>query len=384
MRLPAEFENDKNEERERRVVKVKKSLYGLKQSPRCWNKKFVGVLLDMKFTQSDADPCLFLREKKDGESTAILVWVDDLIIADKEVEEIKRKLMSKFKMRDFGELSWVLGIKVERSKEKIELSQGTYIKNLLEKFSMQDSKPAPTPLPSKIEELSKSKEARIKYNNIPKFQQIIGALIYLSNTTRPDITFSVNYLARKMSVPSNQDYLFAKRILRYLNGTRDLKLTFADKENIIGYSDASYAEDKFDRKSTGGYIFKMNGGAISWKSTKQKIVTLSSCEAEYVALTEAAKEAMWIKLLDKNVKKSEEKIMTIYEDNQSTIKLSKNPIQSDKSKHIDVRYHFIREKVEEKKIDVKYIPTTDQVADIFTKSLGKILHEKFRKELGVL
>jgi hypothetical protein len=251
---------------------------------------------------------------------------------------------------------------------------------------MSDSKPTPTPLPTKIEELSKSKEANIPYNNIKRYQQIIGALIYLSNTTRPDITFSVNYLARKMSKPSQQDYLFSKKVLRYLNGTRNLKLTFMkERRELIGYSDASYAEDKFDRKSTGGYLFMMNGGAISWKSSKQKIVTLSSCEAEYVALSDAAKEAIWLRSLAKNIKKNlKDQPIIIYEDNQSTMKLAKNLIQSDKSKHIDVRHHFIREKVNEKRIELMYIPTTDQVADIFTKSLGRILHEKFTRALGLM
>jgi hypothetical protein len=338
----------------------------------------------MGFDQSDADPCLFIREEERGERTLIDVFVDDLVIAARDVEDIKKKLMREFQMRDLGKLSWILGMKVERSKEKIELSQEAYINLIVEKFGMKDAKIAPTPLPSKIEQLAESSESRVPFNNIKRYQKINGALIYLSNTTRPDITFSVNFLARKMSAPTQQDYLFSKRILRYLKGTSSLKLTFDKIDKIAGYSDASYAEDKKDRKSTGGYVFKMNGGAISWKSSKQKIVTMSSCEAEYVTLSDAAKEAIWLIKLKRNVEnKKKDEVITIFEDNQSTIKTAKNPIQSDRTKHIDVRHHFIREKVEEKKIEVKYIPTTDQIADIFTKSLGRVLHMKFVKALGL-
>ncbi|MBA3551100.1 Ty1/Copia family ribonuclease HI [Patescibacteria group bacterium] len=176
----------------------------------------------------------------------------------------------------------------------------------------------------------------------------------------------------------------SKRILRYLKGTKKLKLTFEKSAEVAGYSDASYAEDKNDRKSTGGYVFMMNGGAVSWKSSKQKIVTMSSCEAEYVTLSDAAKEAIWLTKLMKNVdKKKILKPIRIYEDNQSTIKTAKNPIQSERTKHIDVRHHFIREKVAEKRIEVEYISTTDQIADIFTKSLGRVLHMKFTGALGL-
>src|SRR3990167_440588 len=191
-------------------------------------------------------------------------------------------LMAEFKMRDLGDPSWILGVRVERSKEKIELSQKAYINNLLEKFGMQDSKPTLTPLPFKWE--NDITDATAPFENIPLFQQIVGSLIYLSNKTRPDIAFSVGLLARNMSRPTKHDYDLSKRVMRYLNGTKNMKLTYDKKERIVGFSDASYAEDKIDRKSTSGYVFMMNGGAISWRSGKQKIVTLSSMESEYVAV----------------------------------------------------------------------------------------------------
>ena len=296
-------------------------------------------------------------------------------------------LMKKFKMRDLGELKWILGMRVERSEEKIDISQEAYLNELLERFDMSESKPAPTPLPQKVEELVvNSEEAKKLYGNKKRYQSIVGALLYLSNTTRPDITYSVNFLARKMSKPSEQDNLFAKRVMRYLNGTRKMKLRYERRgEKLVGYSDASYAEDKEDRKSTGGYTFVANGGAISWKSTKQKDVTLSSCEAEYYALANAAKEAMWLKSLIQEVdKNAKNEPIIIFEDNQSTITFAKNPIQSERTKHIEVRHHYIRQKVAEGKIEVKYMPTEEQIADIFTKSLCRVKHEKFTRALGLV
>jgi len=164
-----------------------------------------------------------------------------------------------------------------------------------------------------------------------------------------------------------------------------MKLRYDRREKLVGYSDASYAEDKKDRKSTSGYTFIANGGAISWKSNKQPTVTLSSCEAEYIALANAAKEAMWLKSLIREVNKNaKDEPIIIYEDNQSTISFAKNPIQSERTKHIEVRHHYIREKVAEGKIEVKYMPTSDQVADIFTKSLCRVQHEKFTRSLGLV
>jgi hypothetical protein len=259
MRLPTGYD-----ENERKIVRLLRSLYGLKQAPRCWNEEFVSVLKEMKFIQSSADPCLFIREEKNGERTLLSVFVDDLIIVARDTREIKERLMKKFKMRDLGELKWILGMKVERDEERIQISQESYINNILERFSMNDSKTAPTPLPFKLEELEKtSEESKKLFKNVKRYQEIVGALLYLSNTSRPDITYSTNYLARSMSKPTHLSFQLSQRVMKYLNGTRKLKLTFEKKEEMVGYSDASYAEDKEDRKSTGGYTFKMNGAAVT-------------------------------------------------------------------------------------------------------------------------
>jgi hypothetical protein len=342
-------------------------------------------MLELNFLQSEVDPCVFLRVSEDGQKSIVSIFVDDLIISAKEEEakKVKEMLMNEFKMRDLGYLSWILGIKVERKETKIELSQKAYINTILEKFRMNDSKPTLTPFPFKWEnDLSDANEP---FENIQLFQQIVGSLIYLSNKTRPDISCSVGMLARKMSNPTKHDYNLSKRVMRYLNGTKELKLTYDKKTTIAGYSDASYAEDKIDRKSTSGYVFMMNGGAISWRSGKQKIVTLSSMESEYVALTDAAKEGLFLKqLINEQQPNRINQPIIIYEDNQSSIKTAQNRIHNNRSKHIDVRHHFIREQVEMKNINVEYIPTTDQIADIFTKALGATLHVKHTRNLGLM
>jgi hypothetical protein len=209
-------------------------------------------------------------------------------------------------------------------------------------------------------------------------------LIYIANATRPDIAYSVAFLARSMQNPTTNDFINAKRIFRYLKGTKDLELVYNNQQQqLVGYSDASYAEDK-DRKSVGGYVFKQAGAAVTWRSTKQKIVSQSSMEAEYIALAEAVKEAEWLRKLQREIFPNNNLAPTlIYEDNQSSIKLAENPIHSDRSKHIDVKYHAIRERINKKIVEVQHLPGTEMIADILTKSLGSVLHQRFVKDLGL-
>ena len=168
MRLPLGYD-----EKERKIVRVIKSIYGLRQSPRCWNEKFVSVLKELKYIQSQADPCVFIKEEEKKERSILTVFVDDLVIASRNYKEVKEMLMKKFKMRDLGELKWILGMRVERSKEKIEISQEVFINEILERFSMSDSKPAPTPLPQRVEELTEtSEESKKVYNNKKRYQSI--------------------------------------------------------------------------------------------------------------------------------------------------------------------------------------------------------------------
>ena len=368
-------------DRRNHVLKLNKAIYGLKQASRNWNKKFTSVIVAMGFVQSLADPCIFYKYNQDGNLiSAIGIFVDDCLIAGgpHEIELASNKLKNLFAMHDLGLLSFALGIKFEQSVGSIKLSQTAYIDKILEKYKLMDATPCNTPLPSDFENDSKP------FENIHLYQSLIGSLIYLMNATRPDIAYAVSYLARSMQKPTEENWRNAKQIVRYLKGTRNVHLEFRrNDKHLFGYSDASYAEEK-NRKSVSGYVFQQAGASITWRSSKQPIIAQSSMEAEYIALAEAAKECEWLRKLQKEFfpKKSFSSTI-IFEDNQSAIKLTKNPLHSNRSKHIDVRYHRIQELVATKVIDVIHLAGTEMVADIMTKSLGKILHAKFVAGLGL-
>lgn len=264
----------------------------------------------------------------------------------------------------------------------MRVSQEDFILKTLDKYNMRDAKTAPTPLPLKIDEYCA--EALKPYEDIREYQSIVGSLIYISTSTRPDISYAVSYLSKKLHKPSKQHYQLAKRVLRYLKGTIKLCLIFKveEKVNLEVYCDASYAEDRETRKSHTGVCVKYCGAAITWKSKRQPVIALSSTEAEYIALTSGIKEAKWLSILERelNIPK---KPITIYEDNQSTMKLAENRITSERSKHIEVKYHYIRNEIEKKNFRLEYIPTEFQTADVLTKSLGAIAHQRHRKALGL-
>jgi hypothetical protein len=222
-----------------------------------------------------------------------------------------------------------------------------------------------------------------KFQHIETYQSLVGSLIYLSTKTRPDIAFAVHEVSSKMSQPTKNDWLKAKQILRYLKSTIEDGLIYqANSINeLVGYADASFAPRRDDRKSIGGYVFMLNGAAITWKAKRQNIVALSSCEAELIALTDAVKEAMWLqKLLELfNIQQP----LRIYEDNQSTIKIAENAVFSDRTKHLQVRFQFIKELIEQKRLEIVYCPTKDMTADILTKHLGRVLHQRHSEALGL-
>ncbi len=302
---------------------------------------------------------------------------------------MKEMFNKEFKMKDNKELKGFLGINVERNEKQMSLDQKFYIENVLKRFNMQDCKSTTTPMivEKKKNEEEKSKEK--KMDDIGLYQSAIGSLIYLSIATRPDITYAVQQAAQAMKEPTEDDWIKVKRIFRYLQGTKSMKIVYSTKEEeeenqIIGYSDASYAEDRKDRKSTSGYLFIKSNGPISWKSKKQPIVSLSSMEAEYIALTSAAKEAIWLSKLELELGENKmNKAISIKEDNQSTIKTANDQILNERSKHIDVRYHFIRELIKEKRLKIEYLSTNDMLADTLTKPLGVIQLEKLNKEMGL-
>ena len=372
--------------KEHLVCKLKRSLYGLKQAPRCWNMTLDHQLKKMGFVQTSSDPCLYIN--LEGELFVIAVYVDDMVLATKnkkKLEEVKRALCAQFEVKDLGELHYILGVTVNQIYEKnsIWIGQPAYTASIIEKFGMENAKSVATPVSSGVKLVKATEKDELIDAGL--YQSAVGSLQYLSTMTRPDISYAVSNVAKFCSKPTKEHWTAVKRIIRYLKGTQNYGLLYkkADSSTCIGFSDSDWAGDADDRKSTSGYIFQVGGTAISWKSRKQSCVALSTAEAEYIALSQAAQEAIWLRQLNTDLQGESPPPTVVYEDNQAAICMSKNPESHGRSKHIEIKYHFIREQVTKKNIEVKYCQTENMVADMLTKGLGKERFEKLRMLAGI-
>jgi len=372
-----------NKESKEKVYKLHKALYGLRQAPRAWNTKLNEILKELKFKKCHKEPSLY--RKQEGENILVVaVYVDDLLVTGSNLDIIlnfKKGMAGKFEMSDLGKLTYYLGIEVLQSKDGITLKQERYAKKILEEAGMSKCNAVNTPMIASLELSKAQDEKRI---NETDYRRNIGCLRYLLHT-RPDLSYSVGILSRYLQEPRESHGAALKQILRYLQGTTSHGLYFKKGENaaLIGYSDSSHNVDLDDGKSTGGHIFYLNDCPITWCSQKQQVVTLSSCEAEFMAATEAAKQAIWLQELLAELICTECEKVTIRVDNKSAIALTKNPVFHGRSKHIHRRYHFIQECVENGQIEVEHVPGVRQKADILTKALGKIKFLEMRELIGV-
>lgn len=381
MSLPPGYED------ENKVCRLNKSIYGLKQASRQWNKKLNSALLQIGMTRSNIDPCVYYRILNENDMLFIAVYVDDILYfynKEETSDMIKEKLKEKFNMKDLGKAKHCIGFKISQDEDEISIDQSIYIKLILTRFGMDKCKPMWTPADPNVK-LKKAEGQQEILKNIP-YQEIIGCLLYLSQGTRPDITYIVNSLSRYNSQPTSEHWAALKRVLRYLKATMDMKLVYKRNvdERISGYCDSDWANDTEDRRSCTGYIFLFQGAAISWNSKKQQTIALSTSEAEYMALASAIQEALWLKqLADEFQPEFKGTPLTLYCDNQSAISLSGNAVYHARSKHIDVRYHFVREKIAAKEILVQYRCTGEMVADILTKGLPRPKHDNFTASMGL-
>lgn len=286
-------------------------------------------------------------------------------------------------MKDLGEISDYLGIKIDYNyhKHEMKLSQTRYIESLANKYSIQNSKLYTTPMETNLK-IDKAEQcvSDIKYKNI------IGALLYISSSTRPDISQSVNYLSRYQNSYNETHFKYALRILKYLYLTKNLSLRYQRNKNaeiINCYVDADWAGDHIDRKSTSGYVISLYGNVIDWKSRKQKCVTKASTYAEYVALSEAVSELKYIRELLKIFGINLIDPIRIYEDNSGAINIANFGNFTKNSKHIEIHYRYVHESVKENLVEVIKINSDDNIADIFTKSLCKVKFEKFRMLMNI-
>lgn len=375
-----------------RVCRLHKTLYGLKQSGREWNKEFDGKITSVGFTKLQVDHCVYKRTR-DGKTSFMTVWVGDLLIfteSSADMAEIKRELGQLFEVKDIGEPKKIIGIEIERDRDHgtIALSQTHYIDGILTKFGLQNASPVSTPLDPNVIIHKRPADDLADDRIRAAYQSAIGSLMYAAICTRPDISYAVQTLSQHSSNPGPEHWTAVKRVFRYLSGTRNLKLTFrANQEQAVltvGFTDADYASNPDDRKSISGYTFLLGGATYAWSSKKQSTVALSSTEAEYTALAHATRQAIWNRNLLAELGFIQEDPTLLFEDNQSTIAIARDPQYHARSKHFDVQNHFVREKVESGVVELVYCPTDEMVADIFTKALPRPKHEKFVHELGLL
>lgn len=366
------------------VCKLHKALYGLKQAPRSWYDKIDSFFVQHSFHKSLNDPNLYTKINKQRQIILISLYVDDMIItgnANSLIKEIKQQMSQEFEMKDLGDLHYCLELEVWKDSGQTFLTQGKYARNLLERFRMEQCKTAATPLQ---QNLKLSSDDGTKQVDATLYRQLVGSLIYLT-TTWPDLAYSVSVLSQFMSRPLDSHWNAAKCVLRYLSGTCNYGILYTDSSDVTlaGYSDSDWAGNLDDRRSITGYAFSIGSGVISWCSKKKSTVALSSCEREYQALCAATCEAIWLRRLLSDAGEGQKAATNIKTDNQSTIKLAYNPVFHKNTKHIDTQFHFVREKIQSKEICVDYCNTCDNLADIFTKPLGRIEFELLRGMLGV-
>lgn len=380
--------------------KLKRSLYGLKQAGRTWNKTFDKALTSLGFVRLNAETCLYVL--REGNKVCFLVvYVDDLLLAATDrafMDNVKSRLRALYKMRDLGQASSVLGIKItrDRAARTVSLGQQHYVDSILKRFGMQECRDYATPMHHNVH-LSATDDrddtVLLRYEISPgcfvSYPQVIGALMYAMLGTRPDLAFAVGVLGRYASAPKRCHWEALKRILRYLRGTNATILSYQGTDvnsdmDFHGFSDADWSGDVDSSRSTSGYVFISNAGAIGWSSKLQKMVALSTTESEYIGLSLAGQHLMWLRTFFEELGHEQKKPTPLNCDNQAAIILTRDPQFRSRTKHIARKYHFVRDDVVGTgKAVLRYVSTHDQVADIFTKALPADKHNKFCRAMGL-
>ena len=372
-----------------KVLRLRKALYGLKQSPRQWYKKLRKWMFDQGWEVSQYDECVFIRRRPFLIAT---VYVDDINIFGpvlKDILTFKTDISHTFKVTDAGPVSWYLGMQIKTTPEGVHLHQSGYTQQILNRFGFQNVKPRFIPLDANeklIDETHAIASAEFQHD----FQSKVGSLNYDQTKTRPDISFPVSLVSRYSKNPNQKHMDAVNTIFAYLAGTKDTGLFYRrdGSQEIEGWVDSDWGGCTNTGKSTTGWIFKIGGSPISWSSQRQKTVSSSSTEAEYIAASDAAKEAIWLlgffNELNAFAGRPQQAGIKLYIDNASAIKLTKNPEFHGRTKHINIRHHFIRECVENGQIKPEWISGQNNTADILTKPLSRPIFSKLFDELGLL
>ncbi|KAJ9546873.1 hypothetical protein OSB04_019416 [Centaurea solstitialis] len=375
-----------------RVCKLQKSIYGLKQASRSWNICFDEKVKEFGFLRSEDEPCVYVRTS--GSIVVFLVlYVDDILLMGNDIptlQSVKTWLGKCFSMKDMGDAAYILGIKIyrDRSRRLIGLSQSTYIDKVLKKFNMQDSKKGFIPMQhglalSKAQCPSSNSELE-RMSRIP-YASAIGSIMYAMICTRPDVSCALSMTSRYQANPGNDHWTAVKNILKYLRRTKEMFLVYggAEELSVKGYTDASFQTDRDDSCSQSGFVFLLNGGAISWRSSKQSTVADSTTEAEYIAVNEAAKEAVWMKKFigDLGVVPSIQDPIEIFCDNEGAVILAKEPRSHKRTRHILRKFHYVRKVVEDRDIIMSRVGTDENLADPFTKPLSQTKHDAHTSDI---
>ncbi|SOV04579.1 uncharacterized protein UDID_17140 [Ustilago sp. UG-2017a] len=365
------------------VYKVVKGLYGLKQSGREWNQEFDSSLRHMGFFQVECAPCIYTKGQ--GKDMAIVViYVDDTLVIAPQLEtvlRVKKQIGQRWKMEDSGEVSHFLGIKISRNRvmRTMTIGQSGYIDQVLAKHLDKRTKPTMVPMQSIPEGTLVASAAQQK-----EYPVIVGKLLWVANSTRPDLSLTVGILARHMREPTQEHYQAAQQVLRYLESTKEVGLVCRANESqepLVTHSDANWASDAtIQRRSTSGSVALVYGNPVAWKSATQKCVSLSAVEAEFIAATEATREVLFLKQLLRSIGIATG-TPTVYSDNTGCIQVSKDPAQHWKLKHINTKYHFICNNVQEGRVQIKYVDTTRNLADVLTKPIGRQAMQQARSGL---
>ncbi|MBW0483613.1 hypothetical protein O181_023328 [Austropuccinia psidii MF-1] len=353
-----------------KTLRLNKSLYGLKQSPRCWHSELRTTLIKLNLHPSEIDPCLFFRKEK-LKPFYLYVHIDDLLFGGSWVSDFKIKIQEHFNIEDLSIIEYSLGIRINQKGEYTGLIQDKMISKILTEFQIENCRGNSSPLPSNYQELKNPDLDETP--NIPfNYRRVIGLLQYLVQCTQPDLAFSISFLSQFLEHPKDRHYQAVLHVLKYLSYTKTLELKLGiqslthSPEEILCFTDSDWGGANEKRSFSGSLIYFF--GTIGWKSQKQRVVALSSAEAEYNAMSSCCQDSEWLCQLISEI--TFKKISsTIYSDNQSSMALASNRIYHHGTRHIDFRLHFIRSLLEDEKITLKYIPTQRMVADLLTKNL---------------
>lgn len=391
------------------VLKLLKTLYGIRQAPREWNSDFNGSIVELGYKRCLSDTCVYVKMSRSGNVIIITVFVDDVFAACARIdlEEMRADLgalMRKYSIKDLNDADVILGMRVtrDRTARTLKLDQTIYINKLLQQYNMTSCKPALTPeaerpftpahsatsTSSRAHHDSDDTSSNSSVQELGRYGSIVGALLYIALSTRPDIAHAASVLSRAISNPTAAHLIAAKRVLRYLSATSDLGLVYHSPQQhrttvtlAPTFCDADWAGDLAERRSTSGIVLKVNGNCVVWSSKRQSVVSTSSAEAEYMAAGAATQEILWLRALLGEMTFVQSDATVLYCDNQAAIAIASDDVHHTRTKHIDIRHHFIRSHIASGVLSLKWISSTEQQADILTKALGHVLFTRIRAAL---